>query len=128
MLPDLHLLNTASALMTYASERQALVAHNIAHADTPGYKARDLAEFGEIFRTRSEGFSQALTSGDLSDRRNFLSRHMAEIAPQGEVSPDGNTVGLEDQMIRGQEAARDHRRALAIYRHSIDQLRTALGR
>ena len=128
MLPDLHLLNTASALMSHASERQSLVARNIAHADTPGYKARDLTAFAEVYRSRREGFAQALTSGSTDVRRDFLARHAVEIAPKGEVSPDGNTVGLEDQMIRGQEAARAHRRAITIYRHSIDQLRTALGR
>jgi flagellar basal-body rod protein FlgB len=128
MLSDLHLLNTASALMTHASERQSLVARNIAHADTPGFKALDLAAFADVYRTRNEVFSQALTHRDLETRRDFLTRHMTEIAPRGEVSPDGNTVGLEDQMIRGQEAARAHRRAITIYRHSVDQLRTALGR
>lgn len=128
MLPDLNLLNTASALMTYAAERQSLVARNIAHADTVGFKAQDLPNFSAVYRSREDGFQTSLGADTLQERRSYLSRYIMDLAPKGQVDPNGNTVSLEDQMIRGQDAAREHRRAITIYRHSIDQLRMALGR
>ena len=38
----LNVLQLASGLMAHASARQRVIAENVAHADTPGYKARDL--------------------------------------------------------------------------------------
>ncbi len=43
-------------------------------------------------------------------------------------SPNGNTVSLEDQMVRGVEAQRQHTMALAVWQKSLDILRFSLGR
>ncbi|MEL6582735.1 MAG: hypothetical protein AAFQ36_02785 [Pseudomonadota bacterium] len=107
--------------MTHSKERQALVARNVAHADTPGYRAVDLKSFADLMQRVSH--RENLHSSALTGPRNQI-----EIAPEGSVSPDGNSVGLEDQMIRAQEAARAHSRAITIYTHSLKQLRTVLGR
>ena len=45
---DLSILNLASALAAHASARQEVLAENVAHADTPGYRARDVADFAAI--------------------------------------------------------------------------------
>lgn len=38
----LSLLRLASDLAAHAATRQSVIAENIAHADTPGYRARDI--------------------------------------------------------------------------------------
>ena len=45
MNPDLTLLRLASQLAAHAAARQTVITENIAHADTPGYRARDVADF-----------------------------------------------------------------------------------
>ena len=45
---NLSILNLASALAAHASARQDVIAENVAHADTPGYRARDIADFASI--------------------------------------------------------------------------------
>ena len=40
------ILSLASALAAHANVRQEVIAENVAHADTPGYRARDIADFG----------------------------------------------------------------------------------
>ena len=45
---NLSILNLASALAAHASARQEVIAENVAHADTPGYRARDVADFAAI--------------------------------------------------------------------------------
>lgn len=125
----LNILQTAGQLMTHSSERQALIARNIAHADTPGYRALDITPFSDLVGSdRAFAPSQTRAGHADSSGTSIQSAAVHELAEKGNVSPDGNSVALEDQMIRAQEAARAHRRAVTIYRHSIDQLRTALGR
>lgn len=41
----MYLLDLASRHMRWLSERQAITAANIANADTPGYRARDIGTF-----------------------------------------------------------------------------------
>src|SRR5271154_1564687 len=45
MLSGIDLFQVAGDRMRYLTERQTLIARNIANADTPGYKAQDLAPF-----------------------------------------------------------------------------------
>ncbi|MGB0497879.1 MAG: flagellar biosynthesis protein FlgB [Rubricella sp.] len=115
MSSDLEILRTASALISHSAQRQSVIATNVAHADTPGYRARDVVPFAEVL---ARGLPE-------TGRGAFALRNPDT---PGTVSPDGNSVTLEDQMVRGVEAQRAHSRALTIYGHSIDILRLALGR
>ena len=45
-----------------------------------------------------------------------------------EVSPTGNEVVLEQQLIRVSETAMQHQLALSLYRKHVGMIRTALGR
>ncbi|MEZ5892659.1 MAG: flagellar basal body protein [Parvularculaceae bacterium] len=118
MFTDIKLMQTASMLARYAAERNAQVAENIANADTPGFKAKDLEPF-------SEAYARAERAEALSpDRRGFS---IEKIGIEGVASPDGNTVSLEDQMTRSAAAARDHSTALTIYSKALSMLRTSLG-
>ena len=46
----------------------------------------------------------------------------------GEASPNGNTVSLEQEMVRGTQAKSNHDLALTVYKTSLDIIRTSLGR
>ncbi|MDG1803103.1 MAG: flagellar biosynthesis protein FlgB, partial [Paracoccaceae bacterium] len=46
----------------------------------------------------------------------------------GASSPNGNSVSLEQEMLRSVDAQRQHNRALAIYKHTMTVLRSSLGR
>lgn len=41
---NLNILQMASQLAAHSSARQAVIAENIAQADTPGYRARDITD------------------------------------------------------------------------------------
>ena len=45
MLEEIDLFRLAGSRMRYLTERQSVVARNIANADTPGYRAQDLTPF-----------------------------------------------------------------------------------
>lgn len=116
-----NILRLAAGAAAHSANRQGVIAGNVANADTPGFKARDIADFSP-----DDGFAL---------RRNDA-RHFAGMSGQAEVftlrdaaaDPNGNTVDLEDQVMRGIEASRAHDRAITVYRNNLDILRSALGR
>jgi len=117
MFDRLEIFTLAGAQARHAAARQALVAQNIANSDTPGYRARDIADFAETLRqvrTRAEG-----ATGDLS----FRTRDAGTPA-----SPNGNSVSLELEMLRGIEAQRAHSRAIRVYGAALGILRASIGR
>ena len=124
---SLDIFQTASAMARHAGARQAVVARNIANADTPGFQAQTIPPFNDVYR-----------SGDNSTLRVTRASHMAggdigAVAMQvnatgGEPSPNGNTVSLEDELLNSVAVSREHNRALTIYRHAMTVIRTSLGR
>jgi flagellar basal-body rod protein FlgB len=117
MLDDIQLIRLSALKSRHASERLATIAENIANADTPGYRARDLESFEDVVK-RTAGSAHG-GSPEFAKVRS---------AAAGAESPNGNTVALEDQMSRASRAARDHETATLIYTKAISFLRSALGR
>ena len=126
MFETLEVFRMAQAMARHAGSRQAVVAANIANADTPGYRSRDVSPFLDTYR-----------SGDTGAMRHTRDRHLGghegAAAPRvadspGPSSPNGNTVALETEMFRSVDAKRQHDRALAVYRASLDLVRSSLGR
>lgn len=113
MSHDLPIFKVASAMARHAATRHETVAQNIANADTPGYKARDLAPFDAQAALRGKG-----------DAAIGRSREMRGAM----VSPNGNSVALDQQMVMASESKMQHETALAIYKKSMALLRMGLGR
>lgn len=129
MFQNLAVFETAQAMAMHAGKKQAIVAHNVANADTPGYIARDLPDFQELYAPRD-------STGHLARATRDRHLHGARQASAADLmqedrsfaSPDGNTVSLETEMLRGTDAKRQHDRALAIYKSALTVLRSSLGR
>lgn len=126
MFETLDVFRMAGAMARHAGSRQAVVAANIANADTPGYRARDV-----------EPFTEAFAAPAAPDLRMTRAGHQSSAGPAGSLrtvdspgpsSPNGNTVALETEMFRSVDAKRQYDRALAIYRASLDLIRSSLGR
>ena len=125
---DLNVLSLASALAAHASARQQVIAENVAHADTPGYRARDVADFESVVDAGPAFRSRTTRPGHLAfgaDPRGFEAR---EQAVEGAATPNGNTVSLEDQMMRAAAVRQEHDLALGVYAKSLEILRTAIVR
>jgi len=128
MFEKLEIFQMAGAMARHAASRQALVAQNIANADTPGYKARSMATFAETYQDNAGRMElRATRAGHLMGSSSFsLTPHI--IAGAGSESPNGNNVSLEGEMMKATEISGHHKRALAIYQSSLGILRTSLGR
>lgn len=107
MFEKLELTRMAQALASHAGARMGLIAENVANADTPGFKARDLPDFAAVF-ARGATETPEPTAGP--------------------TDPNGNSVSLQDQMLRMADVRVSHEMALAIYRSTSGIVRAALGR
>lgn len=126
---NLAVLGLASRLAAHASARQNIIAENVAHADTPGYRARDLEDFAAALDADVAAFTARTTrEGHVAFGAAPHGFEAREVAVFGAGSPNGNNVSLEDQMIRAAEARQAHGLALGVYGKTLDILRANLGR
>lgn len=115
MKADLAILRVAGALGRHAAERHSLIAANVANADTPGFRAKDIEPFAQALRRQTD-------AGTPPEYR------LKPIDVLGAGSPNGNTVSLEDQMLRAGEASRASEIAATIFSKTIAMLRAAGAR
>jgi flagellar basal-body rod protein FlgB len=118
MLSNMKILDTMSAMAGHAAERHAVIANNVANADTPNFKAQDLQPFSEIFQASALG------------QKNIKSiqSQMIEMETGDISSPNGNTVSLEQQMMLSTENKANHDIALAVYKKSLNMMKMAIGK
>lgn len=125
MFDNLEVMRMAHGLAKHASDRQDVVARNIANADTPGYRTNDLTSFSELYENGIQSL-RATRAGHIYAGEGAARLSLVEIA--GEASPNGNTVSLETEMMRSADVRHQHEMATSIYKSSLDILRTSLGR
>jgi flagellar basal-body rod protein FlgB len=117
MFQPLEVTRMAHALAAHASARQQAIATNVAHADTPGYRARDVEDFATHFRrmtTESAGFSVA--------------PRLLEAEAGVALSPNDNSVSLETEMMKAVETRHQFDMALSVYQSVSGIIRASLGR
>lgn len=103
-----------SRYMDLLSARQQLVASNIANADTPGYKTRDIdfaAEFRSALSESSPSFHNSPVAQDVTNLR---------------VKNDGNNVDLDRESRLLAENAIRFQVASALLKGEIDDIRKAI--
>ncbi|SLN12649.1 Flagellar basal body rod protein FlgB [Aquimixticola soesokkakensis] len=133
MFEKLEMFKMAQGLAQHASARQGAVAENIANADTPGYRAKDLVPFADSYQRAADGGAMRATraghrlsaqdSGAPAQQIAF-----SQVDTPDRSSPNGNTVALETEMMKATEVRHQHDLALSIYKSSMTILRTSIGR
>ena len=120
-------LEMAFALAANASARVTAIAQNVANADTPGYHARDAQSFRDSYRAASGPPMRTTRPGHQT---GFSSQVLTAVSERagGHMSPNGNNVSLENEMLSAAGVRKDHDLALTIYRSTLGLLRTSLGR
>jgi len=125
MFEKLQLTRMANAMAERAGARLGVAAQNIANADTPGYKAMDLPSFAETYQ--DIGSAMRTTRAGHIGADDQVSGPVLRRA-KGSGAPNGNTVSLEQEMVKTATIRQDHEMALAIYRNTSDIIRASLGR
>jgi flagellar basal-body rod protein FlgB len=118
--------------MRWHQTRQGLLAEIVANAETPGYRGRDLEQYD--FADRSTEFSSAMVTTSATQPMHFSvsssegSAFGAQRMANFEITPEGNGVTLEDEMMKVTTNLMDYQAATSLYQKSIKILRTAMGR
>lgn len=129
---DIPIFSMLRDRMRWHQDRQKLLAENVANAETPGYRARDLRlpSFGDMVQgAQPAGVAAARTDA----------RHIGSAGPGGPryqvrqdtgviTTPDGNRVNLEDEMLKVAQNQMDYQAVTGLYQRSLGLIRTALGK
>lgn len=128
MFENIPLLKASGLMAKHASLRQRVISENIANSDTPNYAPRDIPKFGDVVRSQAfSNFGETRREGHF----DFTELNKSYEAVEGkdfEVKPNGNSVSIEIEVTKSIEVERQHSQALAIYQHSIDLLKSSIGR
>lgn len=143
------LFSSLKKRMGWLTERQAVLAQNIANVNTPGYKARDLkpVDFGAMAERASglrmtgasTGGGSSMAAGGELQMAATKTGHMAPAVADGgyraaddrkplEVTIDENKINIEDQAVKLAGNASEFTLASTLYKKHMDMIRTALGR
>jgi len=130
MFENLAVFRTAYAMARHAGARQQVVAQNMANADTPGFRAKDVTPFSAFIAQQGQdrfAAHQTRPLHILGSRADRLTTPRM-IADDGPINPNGNSVSLETEMLKAVDVKRQHDRAITIYKSALGILRSSLGR
>ena len=109
--------------------RQQLLASNIANADTPGYKARDI-DFASALRDANEGraLSASLRTDNARHMQGTSQQDPAAVLYRSPLQPsiDGNTVDMDVERNRFAENAVHYEANLTFLNQQIKLMLAAL--
>jgi len=129
MISDIPIFSMLRTRMQWHQERQHVLSENVANADTPGFRPRDLAP-PDFSRTGAAAASLALAQtapGHLGAQLTGAS-FQVEAARDSAIRPAGNAVNLEDEMLKVANNQMDYQAATALYTRGLGLIKTALGR
>jgi len=110
------------------SKRSEIIASNIANANTPGYKARDI-DFKEAMRIASSQQSSGLKtthSSHFSSSDGTTPGTLKYVQPFQTGTGDGNTVDLPSQQVAFGQNALEYQMSLRFLSSKFKGMMTAL--
>jgi flagellar basal-body rod protein FlgB len=129
---DFPVLSALRTKMQWHQERQRVLSENVANADTPTFRPRDLVEpkfdstgavtgtMGPLSMLRTSAAHIVSSSGsdsfDQNQKVGFQTR------------PAGNAVSLEEEMMKVAANQMDYAAATSLYSKSLHLLKTAIGK
>jgi len=135
-LNDIPLFAMLRGQLGYLSERQRLIAENVANANSPGYAPHDLQhpDFQAQLRSASGGLVaagvQAMTQPGHMQAVNARGGPTAGMktykSKDSETTLDGNSVVLEEEMMKMTESRMNYDAAVSFYQHSLNLLQMAI--
>jgi len=102
----IHLFSLASQKNEWLSVRQATIAQNISHVDTPGYRAKDIQPFKDVMdKTR---LHMAATSPAHLELDGSARQVRGKNADSWGVTHSGNSVNVEQELMKAGSVGREH--------------------
>ena len=130
-LDNIPVLGALRSKLAWLTQRQEVLAENIANANTPDYRAQDLdeAKFQDFVNNgapRAQVRGRHAAHFDIGGTSGRLDLKAVE-TPGWESTPDGNSVVLEQQMMQVAQTQMEYQSAIGLYRKSMDLIRIAIS-
>lgn len=130
-LAEIPLFSMLRGRLGHQSERQRVISQNVANSDTPGYTPTDLKPYS--FTAQLKGVVptpvQSVTQPGhmtMPGARNGLGSQFKSVKSRdSETTLDGNSVVLEEEMMKMAEARMSYDAAIGFYQKSLGLLRMA---
>jgi len=127
---DIPLLGQIKGRLGWLDARQRVIAENVANADTPGFVGRDLkqpTDFAAAMRSGG-GLQMVRTNAAHIAPAGSPVRFAPTTAPDSETTLDGNSVVVEEQMLKMAESRMAYDAAIGFYQKSMSMIRMAAKR
>jgi flagellar basal-body rod protein FlgB len=128
---NIPLFHRLTERMNWLGAREKVIAQNIANSDTPQYQPKDVVPLDfddhlkklaavEPERTNPKHMVGTIPPADPVDSKKQKKTY--------ETAPAGNSVVLEEQMMKLSQTQADHSQMINLYRKHVDMLKAAIGR
>jgi len=102
----IHLFDLASRQAQWLSVKEAAISSNVANANTPGFKARDVDPFSDVLEKTQLSMAATNPHHLEIDATGITAVQMRQ-EDISETTHSGNTVSLEQEMMKAGEVNRD---------------------
>ena len=134
MLESMNLFNGIDEKMNYLAQRQKVLSQNVTNSDTPGYRPNDLRtpDFAHILGASSKDPKELGLVGTQPGHVTGLTpltagnKNLTAERKTYEVSPVGNAVDLEEQMMKSSKTNMDYQLMTNLYSKNLGLLRSAM--
>jgi flagellar basal-body rod protein FlgB len=125
---DIPLMSMLKTRMGYLTQRQKVISQNVANADTPGYTPQDLKSFDKVLTSQGSAAGALLRTNPmhLEPPRLQGGTSAPVYSPDSETRMDGNSVVLEEEMMKMAEARSNYDTAVTLYQQAENMIRTAV--
>lgn len=131
---DIPLIGALKTKMQWSQARQRVLAENVANADTPRYRAKDLKPptfepSGALRAPASPSVAVRTTApGHIQGRPIGGAAFKTDGKTSFEVTPNGNAVNLEEEMMKAADNQMDYQAVSSLYQRGLGVIKTAIGR
>lgn len=133
-LDDMPIFAMLKSRLGYLSDRQQLIAQNVANADTPGYAPKDLKPF-TVAQPGAGVLALAPVVTSLTSPMHLTAPGTAlsaaakpVVAPDSETTLNGNSVVLEEEMAKMSQSRIEYDAAVTFYQKSLAMIQQAVKR
>ncbi|WP_045834899.1 flagellar basal body protein [Hyphomicrobium sp. 99] len=104
-MQPMQLFDLAFRQNEWLAQRQSVISSNVANANTPGYKAKDIESFDDVMRK-----SVSMTTTDPQHLTSGIGafRQAEDGANEAEVLVSGNDVSLEQEFLKSNDVMRSY--------------------
>ena len=133
-MTDVPLFSMLKTRMGWLSQRQNILSQNVANADTPKYTPRDLqpVDFEKALRREAlanSGAGKLAVTNPMhiaSTKKPTVSKEFS--VREKETDPTGNSVSLEEEMIKVANTQSQYQAASNLYGKALTMMKTAIGK